>query len=79
MGLVYYSREKVQVCESRSGKNVPKFCLEPECLVVVTTSSECTRCTENLIYVFPEMNLHGLVPNSYIHVSVSDLLLPGSI
>jgi hypothetical protein len=29
------------------------------------------------IYVFPEMKLRGLVPNSYIHVSVSDLYIPG--
>jgi hypothetical protein len=71
MGLVYCSRENVQVCESLSGKNVPKFCLEPECLVVITTYSECTHCTENRNYVLPEMKLHGLVPNSYIHVSVS--------
>jgi hypothetical protein len=34
------------------------------------------HCTENLIYVFPETKLHGLVPNSYIHVSVSDLYIP---
>jgi hypothetical protein len=27
------------------------------------------QCTKNLIYAFPEMNLHGLVPNSYIYVS----------
>jgi hypothetical protein len=26
--------------------------------------------TENPIYVFPEMKLRGLVPNSYIHVRV---------
>ncbi len=25
------------------------------------------HCTENPIYVFPEMKLRGLVPNSYIH------------
>ncbi len=30
------------------------------------------HCTLNPIYVFPEMKLHGLVPKSYIHVSVSD-------
>ncbi len=31
-------------------------------------------CTvlKNPIYVFPEMKLHGLVPNSRIHVFVSD-------
>ncbi len=27
-------------------------------------------------YVFPEMKLHGLVPNSHIHVFVSDLYIP---
>ena len=34
------------------------------------------HCTENLIYVCPEMKLRGLVPNSYIHVSVSVLYIP---
>jgi hypothetical protein len=29
------------------------------------------HCTENRIYVFPEKELRGLSPNSYIHVSVS--------
>jgi hypothetical protein len=33
------------------------------------------HCTENPIYVFPEMKLSGLVPNSYIHVSMSDLYI----
>ncbi len=33
----------------------------------------CCYDTENPIYVFPEMKLCGLVLNSYIHVSVSDL------
>jgi hypothetical protein len=33
------------------------------------------HCTENMIYVFLEMKLRGLVPNSYIHVSVSDLYI----
>jgi hypothetical protein len=31
--------------------------------------------TENLIYVFLEMKLQGLVPNSYIHVSVSNFYI----
>ncbi len=31
------------------------------------------HCTENRIYVFLEKELRGLSPNSYIHVSVSDL------
>ncbi len=33
-------------------------------------------CTENWIYVFPEKELCGLSPSSYIHVSVSDLNIP---
>jgi hypothetical protein len=31
------------------------------------------QCSENSIYVFPKKELRGLSPNSYIHVSVSDL------
>ncbi len=34
------------------------------------------HCTKNPIYVFPEMKLHGLVPNSSIHVSVTDFYTP---
>ncbi len=34
------------------------------------------HCTENQIYVFPKTELRGLSPNSYIHVSVSDLYIP---
>ncbi len=30
------------------------------------------HCTENLIYLFPEKELCGFSPNSYIHVTVSD-------
>ena len=37
------------------------------------------HCNENPIYVFPEMKLHGLVPNSYIHVLVSDLYIPAIV
>jgi hypothetical protein len=36
----------------------------------------CTHCTEYPTYVFPEIKLCGLVPDSYIHVSVSDLYIP---
>ncbi len=32
-----------------------------------------SRCTENQIYVFSEMKLRGLNPNSYIYVAVSDI------
>jgi hypothetical protein len=31
--------------------------------------------TENSKQIFPEMKLRGLSPNSYIHVSVSDLYI----
>ncbi len=31
---------------------------------------------EDLIYVFPKMELRGLVPNLQIHVSVSDIYIP---
>jgi hypothetical protein len=34
------------------------------------------HCTENPIYVFPEMKRRGLVPNSSIQVAVSDLYIP---
>jgi hypothetical protein len=33
-------------------------------------------CTENSKQKFPEMKLRGLIPNSHIHVSVSDLYIP---
>ncbi len=34
------------------------------------------HCTENPIYVFPEMKLRSLLPNSYIYVTVRDLHYP---
>ncbi len=34
------------------------------------------HCTENPIYVLPEMKLRDLVSSSYIHVTVSDLYIP---
>jgi hypothetical protein len=34
------------------------------------------HCTENAIYVFPEMKLRDLVPNSYIQISVNYLYIP---
>ncbi len=33
------------------------------------------HCTENLIFIFLEMKPRGLVPKSYIHVSVSNLYI----
>ncbi len=32
--------------------------------------------TENSKHIFPEKELHGHSPNSYIHVSVCDLYIP---
>ncbi len=34
------------------------------------------HCNQNFIYVFSELKLCGLIPNSYIHVSVSDSYMP---
>jgi hypothetical protein len=41
-----------------------------------TLKAPCSYCTEIPIYVFPEMKLRDLVPNSYIYVSVIDLYIP---
>jgi hypothetical protein len=36
--------------------------------------------TEDPIYVFPDMKLRGVIPNSYSHVSVSNFcVFPGSV
>ncbi len=35
-----------------------------------------THCKGNSIYGFPERKLRGLIPNFYIHISVSDLYIP---
>ncbi len=35
-----------------------------------------THCTQNTIYVFPEIKLYSLVPNSCSHVPVSNLYIP---
>ena len=34
------------------------------------------QCAKNLKQIFPEMKLQGVVPNSYIYVSVCDLYIP---
>jgi hypothetical protein len=34
------------------------------------------HCTENLKHIFPEMKLHGLVPNFYLDISGSNLYIP---
>jgi hypothetical protein len=47
--------------------------------LIITFSANQTplqgHCTENSTQIFPEMKLHSLVPNSFIHVSVSDLYI----
>jgi hypothetical protein len=50
---------------------VPVFVLEEEDEVAAPRM----HCTENPIYEFPEIKFSGLTPNSYIHVSVSDLYI----
>ncbi len=42
-------------------------------VVIILSGSSHLNYTENQIYVFLEKELRGLSPNSYIHVSVSDL------
>ncbi len=46
------------------------------CHILRKTVSILPHCKEDEIYVFPEMKLHGLSPNSDFHVSVSDLHIP---
>jgi hypothetical protein len=41
--------------------------------------SDNMHCNENPIYVFPEKDLRILSPKFHIHVSVSDLYIPGSV
>ncbi len=50
--------------------------MNPAFLLYLLASVFLPHCNENPIYVFPEMKLRGLVPNSYIHVSVSDVHIP---
>jgi hypothetical protein len=47
-------------------------------LLYLIKGTEQQHCNENRIYVFPEKELRGLSPNSYVHVSVSDLYIPGT-
>jgi hypothetical protein len=47
-------------------------CISTERLYLLSTS----HCTKNPFYVLLEMKLGGLIPNSYIHVSVSYLYIP---
>ncbi len=72
-------------CDLKSGSSILR-CLEKKTqqeiirasqdMFVSTTVTAKLHCTNNLIYVFPEIKLCGLVPNSYIYVSVSNLFIP---
>jgi hypothetical protein len=69
---------------SKSSKSTKGFTLvkeNPFIRAVETKKKAVPYFIENPIYVFPEIKLHGLVPNSYIHVSVSSLqyIFPGSV
>jgi hypothetical protein len=45
-------------------------------ILYVKKHTKIKHCTKNPIYVLLEIKLRGLVPNSYIHVSMSDLYFP---
>jgi hypothetical protein len=49
--------------------------LNPTSAVLLETPLQM-HCTESSKQIFPEMKLRSLVPNFYIHVSVSDFYIP---
>ncbi len=59
--------DKSTICLSCNLEQVEAF-IE---MVVNTTYSLQRYYTENSKQIFPEMKLRGLIPNSYIHLSVS--------
>ncbi len=68
---------------SPAGIQVIRIFLKPWCSSLLCKSSRFGQllkdvrqhCTENLKHIFREMKLCCLVPNFYIHVSVSDLYI----
>jgi hypothetical protein len=58
----------VDVLEKKTGTRLGEVWLDIYRHLLLTVHR-----TENPIYVFQEMKLCGLIPNSFIHVSVSDL------
>jgi hypothetical protein len=57
--------------------SLPLLCsVQSQVQMCTTPALRITHCTENRTYVFPEKELHGLSPNFYIHVSVSELYNP---
>ncbi len=45
-------------------------------LLIAILQKRVEHCTENPLYVIAEKEFRGLSPNSYNHVSVSDLYIP---
>ncbi len=43
---------------------------------VFCVSAILSHCNENWKHIFPEMKLHGLIPNFYVHVPERDLYTP---
>ncbi len=70
--------QRLPFCSQIPDEGIFKLFKEPKNrLKRIDSSSLCSmHCTENQIYVLTEMNLRGLFPNSYIHVSVRDLYIP---
>ncbi len=74
LDCVFYCCAEREILEWEQKGHVPLRCDVDKRLAALTVNAKVTtHCTENHIYVFPEMKLRGLVPNSYIHVSVSNL------
>ncbi len=42
---------------------------------ILSAENQELHCTKNVKYIFPGMKLRGLVPNFYIHLSMSDLYI----
>ena len=69
--LAYPSGDKEGLLLAHGDYELPSWQLEAE-----EEEEDITlHCTENSKQIFPEMNLRGLVPNYYIHVSESDLYM----
>ncbi len=62
----YYSKPKTSVFSLYNRRSHSRNPLDPHCM----------HCKEIPIYVFPEKELRGLRPNSYINMCVSDLYIP---
>ncbi len=74
------SREKQTILEYLRGLNLERSALGSFLLFTIAhrywPSRSYLHCKEDSNYVFPEIKLHGLVPNFHIHKSASDLYIP---